>query len=157
MCELAAVTVGMPENTRKALVASFEKDGPASLPDLLAEIAKIKGVMEPKTAGEVFSQMERPAPTEVSQEASDFVEGVSPTPITKDQWEELTQQIKTLGIPHEALKAYCIKKDWLPAKAQGFNALAASCWTTLQHQISPAKITAFIAHLNAYHGLQKSA
>jgi len=128
MCELAAVTVGMPENTRKALVDGFDKEGPTSLPDLLAEIAKIKSVMEPTTPGEVFSQMERPAPPEVSQAASDFVDSIDPLPadtdepnggISQTQYEALGQLIGAFHINRDCLRAYCAKAGHLLPGAHG--------------------------------------
>jgi len=129
MAELAAVTVGMPENTRKALVASFEKDGPDSLPDLLAEIAKIKGVMEPKTPGEVFSQMDRPANAEVSQAVHDFCDPIADGPdadtdepnggISQIQYEALGQLIGAFKINRDCLRAYMAKAGHLLPGAHG--------------------------------------
>jgi len=128
MCELAAVTVGMPENTRKALVDGFDKEGPTSLPDLLAEIAKIKSVMEPTTPGEVFSQMERPAPPEVSQAASDFVDSIDPLPADTDepnggisqvQYEALNNFIGAFKINRDALRSWAFKSGHLLPGANG--------------------------------------
>ena len=128
MCELAAVTVGMPENTRKALVDGFDKEGPTSLPDLLAEIAKIKSVMEPTTPGEVFSQMERPAAAEVSQEASDFVDSIDPLPadtdepnggISQTQYEALNAFVGAFKINRDALRSWAFKSGHLLPGANG--------------------------------------
>ena len=128
MCELAAVTVGMPENTRKALVDGFDKEGPTSLPDLLDEIAKIKSVMEPTTPGEVFSQMERPAPPEVSQAASDFVDSIDPLPADTDepnggisqvQYEALNNFIGAFKINRDALRSWAFKSGHLLPGANG--------------------------------------
>ena len=128
MAELSHVTVGMPENTRKALVASFEKEGPISLPDLLSEIATIKGVMQPKTVGEVFSQMERPAAAEVSQEASDFVDSIDPLPadtdepnggISQTQYEALNAFVGAFKINRDALRSWAFKSGHLLPGANG--------------------------------------
>jgi len=129
MAELAAVTVGMPENTRKALVANFEAEGPSSLPALLVEIATIKGVMQPKTVGEVFSQMERPANAEVSQAVHDFCDPIADGPdadtdepnggISQTQYEALGQLIGAFHINRDCLRAYMAKAGHLLPGAHG--------------------------------------
>ena len=131
MAELAAVTVGMPEQTRKALVESFEKEGPASMPDLLAEIAKLRFILDkhaPTTPGEVFSQMERPVNAEVSQAASDFVEGIDPTPADTDeanggisqvQYEALNAFVGAFKINRDALRSWAFKSGHLLPGANG--------------------------------------
>lgn len=71
MGELAQVTVGMPAQTRNALAGQFDKEGPASLAALRAEIVSIKSVMNPEAPGGAFAGMTPPARGPVSQEASD--------------------------------------------------------------------------------------
>ena len=121
MVELAEVTVGMPETTRKALIADFEKEGPAKLPELLAEIKAMREVMnpEPTTPGEVFSQMDRPANAPVSQDVSDFVDDLDPRldiengGISGVQYEALNKLILAFGINRDALRSYMAKAGHL--------------------------------------------
>jgi len=129
MAELSAVTVGMPENTRKALVANFEAEGPSSLPALLVEIATIKGVMQPKTVGEVFSQMERPANAEVSQAVHDFCDPIADGPdadtdeanggISQVQYEALNAFVGAFRIDRDALRSWAFKSGHLLPGANG--------------------------------------
>ena len=128
MVELAEVTMGMPEKTRAALVASFEADGPTKLPELLAEIATIKSVLPPQTAGEVISQLPRPEAQQISQEAIDFVEGIDPTPADTDeanggisqiQYEALGQLVGAFRIDRDALRSWAFKSGHLLPGANG--------------------------------------
>ncbi len=125
LVELAEVTMGMPEKTRKALIADFEAEGPAKLPELLAEIVSIRSIMqpEPKTPGEVIAQMPMPAQPPVSQEAADFVDGLDVEPenggISGVQYEALTQLIGAFKINRDALRAYMDKAGKLLPGANG--------------------------------------
>ena len=128
LVELAEVSLGMPEKTRAALVASFEAEGPASLPALREEIAKTRFIMCPETipttAGEVFAQMPRPENVPVSQEASDFVDDLDPRldtaggGISGAQYEALNKFIGAYGINRDSLRAYMFKAGHLlPGKS----------------------------------------
>lgn len=123
LVELAEVSVGMPEATRKALIADFEKEGPAALPAVKAEIAKLRFILHPETipttAGEVFAQMPRPDGAPVSQEASDFVDDLDPRldieggGISGAQYEALGKFIGAYGLNRDALRAYMFKAGHL--------------------------------------------
>jgi hypothetical protein len=128
LVELAEVSQGMPEKTRAALIASFEAEGPASLPALREEIAKTRFIMCPETipttAGEVFAQMPRPENAPVSQEASDFVDDLDPRldtaggGISGAQYEALNKFIGAYGINRDSLRAYMFKAGHLlPGKS----------------------------------------
>ena len=127
LVELAEVSLGMDEKTRKALIADFEKEGPAAMPALKEEIAKLRFILHPDdvptTAGEVFSQMDRPEGAPVSQETSDFVDGIDPLPtydtdeagggINAAQYEALNQFIGAYKIDRDALRSYMAKAGHL--------------------------------------------
>ena len=130
MVDLAQVTVGMPAQTRNALCAQFDKEGPTSLAALRAEIASIKSVMNPEAPGGAFTGMTPPARGPVSQEASDFVDGIADGPqgpdtdeaaggISKDQYELLNRLIKAHGINRDSLRVYCSKLNQLLPGANG--------------------------------------
>lgn len=159
MAELAAVTLGMPEQTRSALVASFEKEGPASLPALLAEIATLKSVLEPEsmapaTPGEVISQMERPENAPISQATSDFVDGLADGPaadtdepgggISQVQYEALGTLIKAFGLNRDALRAWAFKSGHLLPGAHGptLARMKAEEFTKLRDKLCNQKIAA---------------
>jgi len=125
LVELAAVTIDMPAKTRRALIADFEAEGPTKLPELLAEIKSMRSIMQPAptTPGEVIAQMPRPEATVISQEASDFVDGVDPLPeadtdepnggISQVQYEALNTLISAFGINRDALRSYMAKAGHL--------------------------------------------
>ena len=127
MVELAEVSVGLDEKTRRALIADFEAEGPAAMPALKEEIAKLRFILHPDTipttAGEVFSQMDRPANAEVSQEVNDFVDGIDPLPtydtdeagggISAVQYEALNQFIGAYKIDRDCLRSYMFKAGHL--------------------------------------------
>ena len=133
MVELAEVSVGLDEKTRKALIADFESEGPTALPAVKEEIAKLRFILHPETipttAGEVFSQMQPPAAQPVSQRASDFVDGLDPLPtygtdptdggISPAQYEALGQLIGAFGINRDALRSYMAKAGHLLPGANG--------------------------------------
>ena len=132
LVELAEVTIGMPELTRTKLVADFEAEGPSKLPELLAEIASIRSIMqpEPKSAGEAILQLPRQEAMEISQEVIDFVEGIDPTPALADtdeanggisqvQYEALNQFIGAFKINRDALRSWAFKSGHLLPGANG--------------------------------------
>ena len=133
MTELVHVTMGMPAQTRNALVAGFEADGPESLPALLAEIASIKSVMEPATPGAAINQMTPPAKAPVSQLANDFVDDLvdgpkaEPIPDTDEAnggidamgYGALNMLIGAYKINRDALRAYCFKAGHLLPSTSG--------------------------------------
>ena len=126
LVELAEVSVGMPEPTRKALIEIFEKEGPVSLPAVKEEIAKQRFILHPETipapttAGEVFAQMTPPAGHEISQEVSDFVDAIADGPdapsdgaIDSTQYEALNKFIDAFHINRDALRSYMAKAGHL--------------------------------------------
>lgn len=127
MVELAEVSVGLDEKTRKALIADFEKEGPASLPAVREEIAKLRFILHPETIpttpGGVIAQMDRPEAQPVSQLASDFVDGLDPLPtydtdeagggISAVQYEALNQFIGAYKIDRDCLRSYMAKAGHL--------------------------------------------
>lgn len=131
MTELAAVTLGMPEKTRAALVADFEAQGPEALPALRQEIANLRSVMDPvapttgaapTTAGAVFARMPRPEGGAVSPETEAFVEGLEPQlegAISGTQYDALGALIQAHGINRDALRAYMAKAGHLLPGANG--------------------------------------
>lgn len=153
MAELAAVTVGMPDKTRAALVASFEAEGPASLEALRAEIATLRGIMHPGAEGYQAAFAEQNAevlavkqetPQQVSQEASDFVDGVSPGPegaINEDQYQALNSLIKAFAINRDALRSYMAKAGHLLPGANGptLARMKVDEWTKLRDKLTNQK------------------
>lgn len=144
MVELSAVTMAMPAKTRAALVADFEAEGPSKLPELLAEIAKLKSVLEPKTPGAVITQIERPANAPVSQEASDFVDGMADGPdapndgaIKDYQYEALNQLITAYGLNRDALRSYMAKAGHLLPGKNGptLARMKTEAFTTLRNKL----------------------
>lgn len=133
LVELAEVSVGMDEKTRKALIADFEQEGPSALPAVKEEIAKLRFILHPETipttAGEVFAQMDRPEAQPVSQQASDFVDGLDPLPtygtdptdggISPVQYEALNVLIGAYKINRDALRSYMAKANHLLPGANG--------------------------------------
>lgn len=119
MVELAAVSIGMPEKTRAALIAEWEKAGPAELPALLQEIETIR---QPETAPQALTRQQelvtaRKPP--VSAEASAFVDAMDADTdeanggINADQYVALRILIEANGINRDALRAYCVKAGHL--------------------------------------------
>ena len=125
MAELAAVTVGMPEKTRSALVLQFEKDGPTSLPALLAEIESIRSIMQPESAGAVVLSLPKPASQPINQAAADFVDDMDPDTDTQNggiddiQYEALTKLCGAFGINRDSLRNYMAKAGHLLPGANG--------------------------------------
>jgi hypothetical protein len=133
MVELAAVTIDMPAKTRQALIADFEAEGPAKLPELLAEIKAMRSILqpEPKSVGEAILQQPRPEATQISQEIHDFVDGpdgVDPLPADTDeanggisqiQYEALNQMIGAFKVNRDALRSWAFKSGHLLAGANG--------------------------------------
>lgn len=126
MVELAEVSMGLPEPTRKALIAGFEADGPAALKAVKEEIAKLRFILDPAptTPGGVISSMPMPEGAPVSQAASDFVDGMADGPeaagcITPEQYEALNNYIKAFGINRDALRSYMFKAGHLLPGANG--------------------------------------
>lgn len=130
MDELLKVSMSLPEKTRKALVAGFEAEGPAGLPGLLAEIQKLKGMLEPTTIGAALLEIARPSETEISQAAATFVDSVQPDTdeanggISADEYEVLNTIIKAHGINRDALRAYAAQSHKLLPGAGGRPTLA---------------------------------
>lgn len=133
MTDLCEITIGMPEKTRKALISGFEADGPSALEALRAEVQKIRSVLNPDspaapTAGSVIAELPPLAKKQASQAASDFVEGVDPTPpdtdeasggISADQYAALNNLVKIYGLKRDALRAYMQKSGHLLPGANG--------------------------------------
>ncbi len=136
MVELAEVTVGMGEQTRKKLIAQFEAEGPSNIAALRAEVASLRSIMHPEsmaptTAGEVISQLPRPEAQQISQEAIDFVEGIDPTPtpdadtdeanggISQVQYEALNAFVGAFKIDRDALRSWAFKSGHLLPGANG--------------------------------------
>ncbi|WP_257306269.1 ATP-binding protein [Geothrix campi] len=127
MVELSEVSLGMEEKTRKALIADFEAEGRAAMPALKEEITKLRFILHPDdaptTAGGVIAQMDPPEASPVSQEASDFVDGVDPLPtydtdeagggISAVQYEALNQLIGAFKIDRDCLRSYMAKAGHL--------------------------------------------
>jgi hypothetical protein len=130
MDELLKVSMGLPEKTRKALVAGFEAEGPAALPSLLAEIQKLKGVLEPTTVGAALLEIAQPTTTEIPQAVATFVDSVQPDTdeanggISADEYEVLNTIIKAHGINRDALRAYAAQSHKLLPGAGGRPTLA---------------------------------
>ena len=159
MAELAIVTVGMPEMTRKKLVSGFEADGPAALPALLAEIASIKSIMNPEapaptTVGGTINQLPQAAKGPVSQQASEFVDGMADGPqgpdtdeqnggISPEQYQALGMLIGAYKLNRDALRAYCAKAGHLLPATGGRPTLARmkeSYFTQLRTKLQNNKI-----------------
>jgi hypothetical protein len=125
MTELAAATLGMPEQTRAKLVATWEAEGPEKLKELKAEISTIRQTMEPTTAGAVIAQLPPLPKTPVSEAASNFVDDMDPDTdepnggISPEQYGALTQLIGAFGINRDALRSYCFKAGHLLPGANG--------------------------------------
>ncbi|MEN6587239.1 MAG: AAA family ATPase [Sulfuricella sp.] len=135
MTDLCEVTIGMPDATRRKLIAGFEADGPAALEALRAEVQKIRSVLNPDssaapTAGAVIAALPPLAKQPVSQAASDFVDGIDPTGLTPDtdeanggisadQYEALNKLVKVYGLNRDALRAYMAKSGHLLPGAHG--------------------------------------
>lgn len=125
MTELAAATLGMPEQTRAKLVATWEAEGPEKLKELKAEIATIRQAMEPTTVGAVMAQLPQREKAPSGQAASTFVDGVDPDTdetnggINRDQYDALDQLIGAFGINRDALRSYCFKAGHLLPGANG--------------------------------------
>jgi len=120
MARLAEVTVGMPDKTRSALVADFEAQGPAALPELLQEIQTIQSVTTP---GAVLASLPPPVKEALPQEVNTFVDGISPDTdethggISPAQYEALNALIQAYGINRDALRAYAASSGkLLPSK-----------------------------------------
>ena len=123
MVELGKVSLGMPEKTRAKLVASFEAEGPASLPALLAEVEMIRSVNAPKTVGAVLAQLPPTPGPAIPQDVATFVNSVDPDTdeaaggIDEDQYGALNALILAHGLNRDALRAYCSNaKHLLPCK-----------------------------------------
>lgn len=125
MTELAAATLGMPEQTRAKLVATWEAEGPEKLKELKAEIATIRQAMEPATVGAAIAQMPQAEKAPVSASAADFVDDMDPDTdeasggISPEQYAALTQLVGAFGINRDALRSYCFKAGHLLPGANG--------------------------------------
>ena len=158
MVELSEVSLGMDEKTRKALIADFEAEGPAAMPALKEEIAKLRFILHPDdaptTPGEVIAQMDRPEAQLVSKEASDFVDGVDPLPtydtdeagggISAVQYEALNQLIGAFHINRDALRSYMAKAGHLLPGKNGptLARMKAEEFTKLRDKLVNQKIAA---------------
>ena len=155
MVELAQVTMGMPEPTRRAMVAAWEADGPAALPALLAEIASLRSIMNPEakaptTPGGTIAQLPQAAKGQVSQQASDFVDSLEGPDtdeqnggISAEQYEALGMLIDVYKLNRDALRAYCARAGHLLPATGGRPTLArmkASYFGQLRTKLQNSKI-----------------
>ena len=148
--ELAAATLGMPEQTRSKLVATWEAEGPEKLKELQAEIATIRQAMEPATVGAAIAQMPQAEKAPVSGAASDFVDDMDPDTdeasggISPEQYAALTQLIGAFGINRDALRSYCFKSGHLLPGANGptLARMKASYFAQLRDKLCNKKIAA---------------
>lgn len=150
MTELAAATLGMPEQTRAKLVATWEAEGPEKLKDLKAEIATLRQAMEPATVGAAIAQMPQAEKAPVSSAAADFVDDMDPDTdeasggISPEQYAALTQLIGAFGINRDALRSYCFKSGHLLPGANGSTLarMKASYFAQLRDKLCNKKIAA---------------
>ena len=105
---------------------------------------------DPKTVGEVFTQMEPPTKAPVATSASSFVDSIDPDTdvanggITADQYEALGRLIAAYGIDRDALRSYCAKAGHLLAGANGptLARMKAEEFTKLRDKLVNQKIAA---------------
>ena len=125
MVELAEVTVGMGEQTRKKLIAQFEADGPSNLAALRAEVASLRSIMHPESVGAVILSLPKPESQAVNQAAVDFVDDMDPDTDTQNggiddiQYEALTKLCGAFGINRDSLRNYMAKAGHLLPGANG--------------------------------------
>ncbi|MEN6586809.1 MAG: AAA family ATPase [Sulfuricella sp.] len=135
MTDLCEITIGMPDATRRKLIAGFEADGPAAIDDLRAEVQKLRSVLNPDspaapTAGAVIAALPPLAKQPISQAASDFVDGIDPTGpapgtdeasggISPAQYEALNHLIPAFKLNRDALRAYMARAGHLLPGANG--------------------------------------
>jgi hypothetical protein len=127
MVDLTEVTLGMPDQTRAKLIATWEGEGPQALPELLKEIANIRSTMAPPSAGAVIGALPPPEKAPVSKEASDFVDSLDPDPapvppadtdeasggINAEQYQALGTLLQAFAINRDAYRSYCFKAGHL--------------------------------------------
>jgi len=151
MTQLLNVTMGMPEQTRVALVTAYEADGPAALPALLKEIATLEAALAPKTVGAALKEIAQLATTEIPQAAATFVDSVQPDTdeanggIDAGQYEALNAMITAYGINRDALRAYAAGSGKLLPGAGGRPTLArfkAAEFAKLRTRLADNKIAA---------------
>ena len=86
----------------------------------------------------------------VIQEATDFVDAITPLPrITMSQWEDLNELQTAAHIDGRQLRPYCVKKGWLPANAEGLDRLSPEGFKPLQLNMGAEKSRAFKAWLES--------